>query len=437
MKEPRPGWQLDELEPPAPISETCFAALLHGEKHQYFLYACVLGRRLRDSSSGPDRVLLCGPGFGDDSQKREILKVAGWSHLLPVEPIDAAHLDKTCAKRHALVFTKLRVLEIPYLKVLLLDVDMLPRQNVHLGELFEVAAPAAKFHCSLYDGPLPGHSELIPESLTQLPMWSPNAGVMRLDPKATMQQRCEQTAEMVEEVMMRDWPSYLPEQYYLSEKLDAWRHIDMCWNWEVWPEWDDPGITHPLPDACMRARTCGWAGYFFRGGAQTVPSASDVLRDVKIWHFSGSWDTPPWMLQNLPDAQAVLDTAASLFRERDPGGIVATGLYEWRLALDAFMTEVAESENANVLYEASSALATEAVVSRERCWTCEGCGEPSRRVRQLSDLPWGGKYCSGEWNDMRWACADCVVARLRSADFQDCACSNWDETESISELKTT
>ena len=75
-----------------------------------------------------DRVLLCSPGrFTRDPAARRALRAAGWNRLLPVVPVHAVHLDRTRAKRHELVFTKLRVLELPYERVLLLDLDLLPR----------------------------------------------------------------------------------------------------------------------------------------------------------------------------------------------------------------------------------------------------------------------------------------------------------------------
>ena len=41
----------------------------------------------------------------------------------------AEHLDKTKAKRHALFFTKLRVLELPYRMALLLDIECIVAES--------------------------------------------------------------------------------------------------------------------------------------------------------------------------------------------------------------------------------------------------------------------------------------------------------------------
>merc|ERR1719422_329392 len=81
---------------------------------------------------------------------------------------------------------------------------------------------------------------------------------MRLDPLPKLQARREQVDNMIEEVALRDEPTFLPEQYYLADKMSGWRHIDQTWNWEVWPEWDDPKKTHPILQAREEAMRQGW-----------------------------------------------------------------------------------------------------------------------------------------------------------------------------------
>jgi len=278
-----------------------------------------------------------------------------------------------------------------------------------------------KFHCARYHGPEPEHGGLIPPDLQQPGAWSPNAGVMRLDPRATLRQRQAEVEGMVADIMQRQHATFLPEQYYLAERLPNWRHINKCWNWEVWPEWDDPGTTHPVPQACTAAQRQGWAGYYLGSRPDSLPSATDVLEEVRVWHFSGSWDTAPWMFQDLPNAQALRSAAALLFHSRDPGGVVATALSEWRSALDDLLAD--PSEVLAPLHEAAAALAERAVATRARAWSCELCDQQRMRVRELGDVPWGGAYCSGKWNGLRWACSDCIVAQLRAADFQECSCA--------------
>ena len=137
-------WDDHDLALPPPSGEMCFASLLHGGDPTYFVYALVLGLRLAQclasasADVGTDCVLLCGPGrWTQDPDSRRALANTGWSRLVPVEPIEAEHLDKSWAKRHGIVFTKLRVLQLPYRRVLLLDLDLLPRVGVDLTEFFQ------------------------------------------------------------------------------------------------------------------------------------------------------------------------------------------------------------------------------------------------------------------------------------------------------------
>jgi len=424
------GWAAKEVQLEAPDSERCFAALFYGDRDEYLAYACVLGRRLRTASPGPDRVLLLGPGRCCSTAARQALRQAGWEHLLPVVPIAAAHLDKSQSKRHALVFTKLRVLELPYTQVLLLDLDLLPRLGVDLGELFDVPAPAAKYWCMEYQGPEPEHAKPVPLLLREGLRWSPNAGVMRLDPYATLAARRAQVQSMAMEVLEREVATFLPEQYYLAERLVGWRHISKVWNWEVWPEWDDPQITHPLSEACRSARRFGWAGYYLGDGPEDLPSTDEVLGAVRVWHFSGVGDTGPWAFQDLVGASEVQRAAAELFRWRDPGGVVASALGEWQGALDELLAEAAPG---SALREAHFRLAATATSARQAAWACDGCGATRAHVRMLWDLPWSGTYCSVKWDGMHWACGDCIVARLRAADFKKCACETeeWHNSEEV------
>ena len=81
----------------------------------FLAYAIILGSRLKEESDqgrAPDRILLCGPGRATAEANKRALLEAGWTHIIPVELIEAGHLDKSWSKRHAWVFTKLRVLEL-------------------------------------------------------------------------------------------------------------------------------------------------------------------------------------------------------------------------------------------------------------------------------------------------------------------------------------
>ena len=148
-------------------SRWAFVGLLHGGSEEYLAYALVLGRRLRQECPGVDRVLLLGPGQWRSRAARAALAWAGWSYVWAVHPINAAHLDKS--GRHALVFTKLRALEVPYERIVFLDLDLLPRRNSDLAALFAVGAPAGK-----YFGEYLGlHGEVIAPEARE-PWWCPN-----------------------------------------------------------------------------------------------------------------------------------------------------------------------------------------------------------------------------------------------------------------------
>ena len=403
-------------------ADRCFAALLHGNADSFFVYACILGRRLREYSAGPDRVLLCGPGrCSNDAAARRALRTAGWQRFVSIEPITAAHLDKTCRKRHALVFSKLRALELPYAKVLLLDLDLLPRDGVDMGKLFQVAAPAGKYHgLSAEDRGL-AHGEPIPAWLRKRKTWCPNAGVLRLDPLPALTDRIADVESMVAEIHRRSGASYLPEQYYLADRLQGWRHIDKAWNWEICPEMDDPGITYPIDKACCEAKQFGWASlYLDVWGQGDTPTAATVLRDVLVWHFSGtSSERTPWLLLDLPGAAAVRHEVERRFQARDPGGIVASSLAEWRTAYDALLAEAKAGHGWDALRylrEAARRLSMEAARYRRTKvrWTCAGCGAAQDHVREITDLPVASLSCAtNPFHGIRWACRECIVRRLR------------------------
>ena len=203
-----------------PNTKTCIASLLHGDSLMFLVYAIILGRRLQeeaDQERAPDRILLCGPGRTTTEANKRALSEAGWTHIIPVEPIEAGHLDKSWSKRHAWVFTKLRVLELPYDRVLLLDLDLYPRTGVDMAELLELPAPAAKYHCATYQGPEIQHGTPIPAALRDPAVhpWCPNAGVRRLDPHPEPDGRKLQIKKIMADISQRNTPTYLPDQYYL------------------------------------------------------------------------------------------------------------------------------------------------------------------------------------------------------------------------------
>ena len=130
----------------------------------------------------------------------------------------------------------------------------------------------------------------------------------------------------------------------------------------------------------------------------------ELLNTVKVWHFSGAWETAPWMFQDLPDANSVFESAKLMFFARDPGCIVATALYEWRKALDTMIQDDLRDSRLAPLRAAATALASCASQARSQAWNCDDCWQPRIRVHSVSlDQCAIGR---------RWLCADCIVARL-------------------------
>ena len=232
---------------------------------------------------------------------------------------------------------------------------------------------------------------------------------------------------MIAEVANREGESYLPEQYYLAERLTGWRHIATKWNWEVWPEWDDPGYTHPTMSAHRDAKRFGWAGYDLDGWSDEMegpPDAQTVLKNVCVWHFSGSSDTAPWLFQSAADANGVRERATKRFKHRDPGGVVATAVYEWRTALDALLAE--ESPVKKPLAAAAESLRIAAIDLLSREWWCDKCCDRRYCVRKVKDLPFDGKHCTVAWDGMRWLCADCIIEHVRLVGGEEqCKCGQY------------
>mmetsp|Transcript_30549 Transcript_30549/g.65816 ORF Transcript_30549/g.65816 Transcript_30549/m.65816 type:complete len:546 (+) Transcript_30549:129-1766(+) len=440
---PRPdefpnGWTQSEVDLPAPSGPHAIAALLHGDNPEFFIYALVLARQIweqaekaarstpRSKREGhrdtpPDRVLICGPGcITESAENRKALREAGWTHLLPVSGIEASHLDKTSRKRHAMVFTKLKVLELPYRQILLIDIDLLPREGCDLSELLKIQAPAAKYHCSSFKGKYPNHGELIPENLVANDYWCPNCGVLRVDPLPRADDRRQLVQEMVDEVQASSEAeaSYLPEQYYLS-RFKGWRQISHLWNWEVWPQFDDPDMTHPTWRARKEMQRLGW-------GTGDRGSWHNQWQQAKVWHFSGTGETSPFNLAHLSANEARRESERS-FQARDPSKCIATAHFEWISALDRLEQSVHLTTAAACLRQWRIDLRR--TVSLDRgpdLRMCAKCRRQTYRARRLTDLPYyDGKWCKS-WQPVRgYWCRDCVVEVLLRGP-KDCSCEVWE-----------
>ena len=291
-----------------------FTALLHGDADEYFIYALVLAGQLRRYSHNADRVLLLGPGvFRESLESRKALILAGWTHLLSVEAIHTPHLDKTGSKRHRYVFTKLHALELPYKHIVFLDLDLLPRNDTDLTSLFDVKAPAGKYHG--YTAVGLEHAKLVPQE-DRNGFWCINAGVLRLDPKTTAEDRRFDLSVILMDLMRNDKlePTYLPEQYYLAQRLHGWHHICRSYNHEV-------GLEGMPSDSAVRP--------------------PDQLCDIpsKVWHYSGKCGMQPWMFLDFHETSEIKEWLGKHYYSLDSGGIVAISFSEWFAALQVLRKE--------------------------------------------------------------------------------------------------
>ena len=400
------GWRPQEILLSAPRSRFCFAALLHGDRPEYVVYACVLGQQLKRFSSTHERVLLCGPGdLCVKEATRKSLQDAGWERLLPVIYISAPYLDKSKSKRHAFVFTKLHAFGLPYEKVLLLDVDLLPRDDVDLGELFHVSAPAGKYHNSFNAVRPPEHGHLIEGELVDAQWWCPNAGVLRLDMLPKRSERERYLKQLVEKLAEWLHPTYLPEQYFLAHHLCKWHHIEEKWNYEVGFEMDVPLLARTREEALKESKQRGQGNH-----------DGQYAQGVRVWHYSGTVDTKPWLFLDL-EIEAVILFARKWFAHRDPSGVLARAVYEWRQAL-MFLLDNVPSSKSSALHQAVDLLASQTDLRRrvrfeDSVWSallCDFCGEERCHVDWLPH----GLWTALDKPSAQKACAECVVLRLHA-----------------------
>ena len=291
--------------------DRAYVALLFGEATEYFLCTLTLGERLRRLDRDTPRILMLGCGSwpartGYTGKRRQCLDRL-WE-VVEVDLVKQTLVDRS--NRHSYVFTKLHALSLPYRRVLFLDLDVLPRRS--LKSLFEVPAPAALYHGG-YDRTCLQHGQQIP--LEAFSSWTGciNAGLIRLDPCRTRVLRAEQVASLLADVhkMEPSDASNLPEQYFLAEKLSGWRHLDVAWNAEVYPEiWPGVGKTVKASD---------WHNL--------GSNPAELRKNVHMWHFSGTWLQPWWFLIFEP-AQA-FDFLLGNHSSTDESGMAATAVQEW------------------------------------------------------------------------------------------------------------
>lgn len=282
--------ELDAAPPKAAVApeakgKYAYLICLWGSSMEYVLGAMVLGASIRKTGSKHDRVCLCT----DDVPREHIERLSSsglWqcrriSHVeVPMEQLSFPDREE----RFAHVFTKLRGLGLTeYEKVLMMDIDLLVRQNI--DDLFSLPAPAAlrrgmnDWNQSRHGRPIDGTMILLGEDKSQ-PRWSwgqgtgINAGVMLWQPNQEM------LDEMLAELDEPNHPEHVrgngPEQDYLSRTwADApWTHIGAQYNFQL----------HQMFFALHPDR----AQYAERANLLEHPER------IKIVHYSGKPTAKPW-----------------------------------------------------------------------------------------------------------------------------------------------
>ena len=305
--------------------ERAYVALLHGQEQEFFLYSLVLGHCIRTLDEQTPRLLLIGRSLPDyaspflESPARQILETM-WQ-ICEVDLIDCPQADKTSSKRHRFVFSKLRAFEVPFFHITFFDLDVVVLHPPR--EFFQVEGPAA-MHSGEWNRENAEHGGVIPPKEFYDGEWKGcvNAGLMRLDPLYYTKEWLKQLHDKVLCLTWKD-QSYLPEQYFLVEHLQGWRHIDVSWNWEVYPEWfvawtDDHGVRRKMGMDDMEVRSAEMNKDWWDRAKK---------RQIKMLHFSGTWIHPWWYIHLTPlDAKKKIE---STYAQRDPGGMLAWAVSIW------------------------------------------------------------------------------------------------------------
>lgn len=219
--------------------ERCaYVVAIWGSNAEYVLGAMVLGKSLRTAGAKHELVAMHTSDVPGDAL--EFLRRAGWT-LRKVEYVQACDnlYQEYCLKtRFADVFTKLRIFElVEYSKVLLLDADLLVRENI--DDLFDLPAPAAMARgpWSGYDHGEPIEGQFFFSGSRGGP-WSwgqsggINAGVMLLEPSLKTLQQC--LLEVQDPLHPEHVRGNGPEQDYLSRYFASeWTHIDVAYNFQL------------------------------------------------------------------------------------------------------------------------------------------------------------------------------------------------------------
>ena len=140
-----------------------------------------------------------------------------------------------------------------------------------------------------------------------------------------------------------------------------------------------------------------------------------VRKNAFVWHFSGTVDTQPWLFLDKATVEELRTFAAKTwFTARDPSGVVAGAVAEWREALDDLLNSKPGDE-LNGLRRAVNILPSQSSMCRRRRFRCtprwcDACGE------ERCNVEWVCEALSAALGEpfLVSACAECLVSRLQS-----------------------
>jgi hypothetical protein len=393
-------------------SRDAFVSMLHGTDPHWLVCALLLGSRLQQlCSCGRQRILLIW------SQGKEADALACFWCL---KPESFLRLPKaTRARRHELAFNKILVLGLDVRRALYLDLDILVRSH-EIDTLFDIAGPAGMLHGVATWQPKEHGEEVAPDTfqsdIGQWPRSCVNAGVLRLDPPESPEERrrlCEDLWKKASGISEAQ-ATHLPEQYFIVRELEGpWRHIGTRFNWEVGPYIEfknDRVIVHSSGE---------WAEV--------------NLEEVVLFHFSGTMCQP--QLYFHLEGEDLIASLQERFRWRDCGTHVSTAITEWCQALRKFQEE---SKNLLCVHEVLEKALEEVdesgrwerqlwweVCDECQCWAvecfkwfsygrlCPECILANHCI--WTDLPKHFHELVGKWLDIGWNRSAFVVITISSA----------------------
>ncbi|CAK9086424.1 unnamed protein product [Durusdinium trenchii] len=361
-------------------AERAYVALLHGENKTFLLYAASLGNRLRQLDADTRRVLLVGKSAEDHPapQGEHVKSLSAIWEVEEVDLVDCPVADKSRRKRHRYVFTKLRCLEVPYRRIIFLDLDVIVRSSP--APLFEVPAPAGMYHGRWDRGQAQHGVPLPPEAFYDDGcIGCVNAGLLRFDPPANSSARRALVKNMLEQVkaLSKSDESYLPEQYFMVKELNGWHHIAVAWNCEVNPEWFiQYGRGKRRAHSVLKAEMHD--DWWKLGGTE-----EELRKNVHMFHFSGQWLQPWWYIHLDPeDAMKVIKKHYAC---RDKRGMIALAVGDWLRGIQELQKSDEYSAEQAVFQEIIDELKHKARRWWEEVSLCKLCKNPKEEGEDLCE----------------------------------------------------